>query len=1092
METGAPAFVVLGPEALGMSSAPTDIKLLPDGRVFVVSQRDIAFGDGMRWDTFRAAEDDASIFSTVAVDTDGEIYAGIEGGIARIQLNEGSNWQLKPVMRLPEKVATQNSALISVTSIGKDWYWYGGNGAIVTWRPGSEPKNEGQMSGIDRIFALGSNVFVSDEASGALFRLGGNNTMVHVNPTTMLVSAGITCAIPFSPGKLLVGTGSSGFRLFDGEKFESFGKPGLLGRGFRITDLCAIGDSYFAAAIDSLGVIFFDREGQLVQVLERSLDHRLARARRLVYSNTGVLWALLNDGVARVQFPSPISNFAPLVPSGMQYALPMRHDGKLWLLADGRAMRGNYDEHGRLEGFTDDTPPGDYLFTLGEVGDSLYSCNEKGIYALEDSDWRLILPGAVNARVGVATPKGGGVAYVARGEFGVIRKTGASHTAERFPMPELSDSYGSHVDAQGIGWLELGTSRVGRIDLTGDVPSMRIFGPDTGLRTTGWVEIYVLDGIARFHVSGHLYRFDDEREAFIEDRELLSRMPQLAIATGRPVTDNLGRLWCTVDGTMRVIDRNSPSGNATVNITPVAFSPTSYTIEENGVVWMFERGRLARLDPRVPEPPESPLKAQITMIHFSTSIRDEINPGAKIAPINYTDNSLVFNFAAPANPFGTPVTFEVMLEGSSNTWVSTGTVGAAVFNRLKEGKYVFRVRPVRSGGIHGAEASVAFTILPPWYRTTAAWVAYTCIALAVLGFVMWLSSFLQRRENERLEHLVTQRTAELSASNDHLGRQIEETTRKTLALSASEERYRELNTELENRVRQRTSELEDAHQQLVAASRKAGMAEVATGVLHNVGNVLNSVNVSATLVRDTLRSSEITTLERVAGLIRENSANIADYLSSDPKGRHVPEFVMQLTTQLSKEHAVLQTENEQLARNVEHIKGIVAMQQSYATTSGVMEEVSPSHLVRDAIQMHAGSLQRHGIEFLIDAADLPPVTLDKHKVLQILVNLIQNAKHAIRDSGRSDGRIEVEIGIGDDDRIRISVSDNGVGIPAENLVRIFSHGFTTRANGHGFGLHSGANAAREMGGSLRAESAGPGKGAKFTLEVPVGVARAIA
>jgi C4-dicarboxylate-specific signal transduction histidine kinase len=433
-----------------------------------------------------------------------------------------------------------------------------------------------------------------------------------------------------------------------------------------------------------------------------------------------------------------------------------------------------------------------------------------------------------------------------------------------------------------------------------------------------------------------------------------------------------------------------------------------------------------------------------------------------------------------------------MLEGSNNTWVSTGSVGAAVFNRLKEGQYVFRVRPVRSGGIYGAEASVAFTILPPWYRTTAAWVAYTCIALSVLGFAMWLSSFLQRREKERLEHLVAQRTSELSASNDHLGRQIEETTLKTLALSASEERYRELNTELENRVRQRTSELEVAHQQLVAASRKAGMAEVATGVLHNVGNVLNSVNVSATVVRDTLRASEVSTLERIAGLIHEHTANIAEYLSSDPKGRLVPGFLVRITEQLSREHSVLRTENEQLARNVEHIKGIVAMQQNYATTSGVMEEVSPSQLVRDAIQMHAGSLQRHGIEIVIDGAGLPPVTLDKHKVLQILVNLVQNAKQAVRESGRSDGRIKVEIGIGEDDRIRISVSDNGAGIPEENLVRIFSHGFTTRANGHGFGLHSGANAAREMGGSLHVESAGPGKGATFTLEVPVGVARAMA
>jgi signal transduction histidine kinase len=69
--------------------------------------------------------------------------------------------------------------------------------------------------------------------------------------------------------------------------------------------------------------------------------------------------------------------------------------------------------------------------------------------------------------------------------------------------------------------------------------------------------------------------------------------------------------------------------------------------------------------------------------------------------------------------------------------------------------------------------------------------------------------------------------------------------------------------------------------------------------------------------------------------------------------------------------------------------------------------------------------------------------------------------------------------------VSIIVRDNGIGIPPENLIKIFNHGFTTKRDGHGFGLHSGANAAKEMGGSLTAESNGPGLGATFTLELPV-------
>jgi signal transduction histidine kinase len=134
--------------------------------------------------------------------------------------------------------------------------------------------------------------------------------------------------------------------------------------------------------------------------------------------------------------------------------------------------------------------------------------------------------------------------------------------------------------------------------------------------------------------------------------------------------------------------------------------------------------------------------------------------------------------------------------------------------------------------------------------------------------------------------------------------------------------------------------------------------------------------------------------------------------------------------------------------------------------------------------MNAGALARHQLQLMRDyAADVPEILVEKHKVLQILVNLIRNAKYACEESDTPDKLLTVRI-INGDNRVRITVEDNGVGIPPENLARIFSHGFTTRKNGHGFGLHSGALAAQELGGCLTALSEGPGRGATFTLELP--------
>jgi signal transduction histidine kinase len=191
-----------------------------------------------------------------------------------------------------------------------------------------------------------------------------------------------------------------------------------------------------------------------------------------------------------------------------------------------------------------------------------------------------------------------------------------------------------------------------------------------------------------------------------------------------------------------------------------------------------------------------------------------------------------------------------------------------------------------------------------------------------------------------------------------------------------------------------------------------------------------------------------------------------------------------LASHLAEEQKEMLQELAALNSNIEHIKEIVAMQQSYAMTSGVLEELPVADLLEDALRMNAGAVERHHLKVIREYSKVPPVVVDKHKVLQILVNLIRNAKYALDDNGHSDKRMILRVGSNGNDSVKISVVDNGVGIPAENLTRIFEHGFTTRKGGHGFGLHSGALAASELGGSLNAHSDGPGKGATFTLELP--------
>lgn len=316
-----------------------------------------------------------------------------------------------------------------------------------------------------------------------------------------------------------------------------------------------------------------------------------------------------------------------------------------------------------------------------------------------------------------------------------------------------------------------------------------------------------------------------------------------------------------------------------------------------------------------------------------------------------------------------------------------------------------------------------------------------------------------QRANDELEVKVENRTSQLSQANEDLLREISDRQRAEEELAA-------------------------AQQQLMASARRAGMAEIATGVLHNVGNVLNSINVSATLASDRLRQSKVSDLSRAVKLVEQHADDLAAFITADPKGKQLVPFLSLLATHLSDERVDILKEIELLTSKIDHIKAIVATQQSYAGVSGVTETVDVATLIDDAMNLNSASLERHSVRVSREYAEIPPVRLDKQKSLQILVNLIKNAKDACTESGQSNRQLTLRTRLGEHGTIQIQVVDNGVGIPREHLTRIFSHGFTTKRTGHGFGLHSCANAAQELGGSLQAFSEGPGTGATFTLELP--------
>lgn len=319
-------------------------------------------------------------------------------------------------------------------------------------------------------------------------------------------------------------------------------------------------------------------------------------------------------------------------------------------------------------------------------------------------------------------------------------------------------------------------------------------------------------------------------------------------------------------------------------------------------------------------------------------------------------------------------------------------------------------------------------------------------------------------------------------SDDEVGELTRAFNRMLDRLQAKEAQLRAANADL----RAEMDERRKLEARLLETSRQAGMAQVATGVLHNVGNVLNSVNISAHLLRDSLAvNPRLRLLKQTADLLR-GQPDIARFIADDPRGRLVPRLLLEVIDQMVAAQPEFAREIEQMVQHVDHIKQIVAMQQGYAKAGGVLETLAPSALFEEAILLVQASIDRHGVHLTraFDAA--PDYETDRHQVLQILVNFLTNAVQAVKPNQDGERHITLRLAC-DEERIAFAVEDNGTGIASENLEKIFQHGFSTRRDGHGFGLHSGALAARNLGGRLSVHSDGPGHGACFTLELPVTV-----
>jgi two-component system NtrC family sensor kinase len=288
------------------------------------------------------------------------------------------------------------------------------------------------------------------------------------------------------------------------------------------------------------------------------------------------------------------------------------------------------------------------------------------------------------------------------------------------------------------------------------------------------------------------------------------------------------------------------------------------------------------------------------------------------------------------------------------------------------------------------------------------------------------------------------------------------------------------------------SSLAESRKKVLDSAHRAGMAEIASEVLHNVGNAVNSANCSVEVLEERLGSSKVDGLDRAATLLREQASRAGEFFGKDPRGPKLIDYLLGLNDTLRQERVDNQAEVVRLRDTVRHIREAIATQQTFAGRSDFRQEVELPALIDEILNLNQELIRATEVQVVVELPPLPELQLNKSKMTQVLVNLVRNAVQAMQAQPSDKRRLTIAARGVEEEGIEVEISDTGVGFDDEVREKLFTHGFTTKPEGNGFGLHYCANAVREVGGHVAAQSAGPGQGATFRIRLPHVMAAALA
>lgn len=1066
--SGIPFYQIYEEKDINDTSHGNFITSAPDGTLFFGNETGIYTFDGANWKLWLRTEATRDKIRALCWNEFG-VFGGGFGSIGRIEFDPETGIQYVPINHEPLS-SDASEVYFNIERIKNNLYFIGQR-SVVRYDLESEEIHTSQLDSWTKGYlTVGNQLLVACEDEGVIVFEGGTFSK-HPAFNDFKGNDVILEFDKNEAGEVFFFTQSN--KVFhvpasrDIENYQRFAYDA----GGQIKDIAFVADKQLAISISGKGIVVIDTNGNQVASLPKTIDYRWGAASKLHVDKYGTLWSLFKSSVGKILVNDPLTQIderlRPVLewPSGHEYA------GTVYIRGLGKIYTPKLDSNGSLESFVDAAPEIDQSIALAlATHDGLFIHAEKQSYLLNEKGLKPLGESARFDRLKSFHSDPYLMLALSSNSAKLLSREGDSIKLIS-SIPHNAGQVNKIAREDGdVFWLEIGIGRIGKIWLENDKLRFKLFNAEDGL-PNDWICIWEHEGTVLFTSRSGIYQFDESSQHFALTDRFEAYLPAGKGSIHRVATDPKGNLWASYDRFNYILwkqkdgsyiqDHKSLNQLGELYANEFRFLANGDTLILTGTELFHVSGEKLKSAHKPEIPPSLLLEIsnnEGSRIYFQNTGGEQPMPEFKLETGERSFNFRIGNSYSPtiAQP-----EFQYYLTGLSRAWSKWSSSNEIPFNKLEAGQYTLKVRSRIQGEVSEGELDIPFTVPPTFWETPIADAIYIFFALAALlsGYRFFTRKL--KGDNEKLEQMVAERTKEIEIKNSEL-----------------EKNAADLTSALD--------ELKSAQEMLISSSRKAGMAEVAINVLHNVGNVLNSINVSTLSLAERLGKQRVSKLSRVSELINSHQENLETFLTQDPKGKAVPAYLTQLSQVLQDDFNFYLVEVECMSENIEHVKNIIATQQQHAKTVDVFQNVKIPELIESAVEMIIGDFDLSNIEMSRDFDKDLEIFSDKHRILQMLANFIKNAHESIQEANQPIGYISLSAKKTENgESIRILISDNGVGIAEESSLKIFTHGFTTKRDGHGFGMHSSANSAKVLGGDLQIKSDGLGLGATVTLTLPV-------